>query len=45
MASYGMNVPAGATRPPARAVLREHPIKVALFNNTGPITLVWLVIR
>ena len=30
---------------PKRAVLREHPIEIALFNNTGPITVVWLAIR
>jgi thiosulfate dehydrogenase (quinone) large subunit len=26
-------------------VLREHPLEVILFNNTGPITFLWLVIR
>ncbi|HEY0071423.1 MAG TPA: DoxX family protein [Chloroflexia bacterium] len=26
-------------------VLREHPLEMALFNNTGPITLMWLLIR
>lgn len=26
-------------------VLRPHPIETALFNNTGPITFLWLVIR
>jgi thiosulfate dehydrogenase [quinone] large subunit len=26
-------------------VLREHPLEVALFNNTGWVTLVWLVLR
>src|SRR6476659_10446025 len=26
-------------------VLQDHPVEVALFNRTGVITLVWLVIR
>jgi thiosulfate dehydrogenase [quinone] large subunit len=26
-------------------VLRGHPLEVALFNNTGPITILWLLIR
>ncbi len=26
-------------------VFRGHPLEVALFNNTGPITIFWLVIR
>src|SRR3954471_13199013 len=42
MTSTVTNLPAPAA--PQR-VLREHPFELALFNNTGPITLVWLVIR
>lgn len=30
---------------PRRTILREHPIEVALFNNTGFITFVWLAVR
>jgi thiosulfate dehydrogenase [quinone] large subunit len=29
----------------ARGVLEDHPLEIQLFNNTGPITLVWLIIR
>ncbi|MDQ2806518.1 MAG: DoxX family membrane protein [Chloroflexota bacterium] len=29
----------------AQGVIQDHPIEVALFDRTGPITLVWLVIR
>lgn len=28
-----------------RTILREHPIEMALFNNTGLITVVWLIVR
>src|SRR5438552_2695739 len=39
------SAPARSSPVPKRAVLREHPIEIALFNNTGPITIVWLAIR
>ncbi len=29
----------------ARAVLQDHPIEVALFNETGPVTWLWLALR
>ena len=29
----------------AQGVLEDHPIEVALFNSTGPITFLWLIIR
>src|SRR5450432_2512092 len=45
MVSRQVNIPITSAALPARAVLREHPIEVAFFNNTGPITFVWLVIR
>jgi thiosulfate dehydrogenase [quinone] large subunit len=32
-------------RTPERTVLRMHPLEQALFNSTGPITFVWLLIR
>ncbi len=28
-----------------RYMLRPHPLEQALFNNTGPITLLWLLVR
>jgi thiosulfate dehydrogenase [quinone] large subunit len=31
--------------PRSRLVLRDHPLEVALFNNVGPVTFVWLVLR
>src|SRR5689334_17131712 len=30
---------------PARTILRDHPVEVALFNSTGFITFVWLAVR
>ncbi len=29
----------------AQGVMQDHPIEIKLFNNTGPITFLWLVIR
>ena len=29
----------------AQGVMQDHPIEIALFNKTGPITFLWLVIR
>jgi thiosulfate dehydrogenase [quinone] large subunit len=29
----------------AEGVMQDHPIEIQLFNNTGPITWLWLVIR
>ena len=43
MTSHVTNVAMPATL--ARAELREHPLEFVLFNNTGPITWVWLVLR
>src|SRR3954447_15699392 len=43
LANTATTTPAPAA--PAPRVLREHPIEVALFNNTGLITFVWLVLR
>ena len=29
----------------AQGVMQDHPVEVALFHNTGPITFLWLVVR
>ena len=29
----------------AQGVMQDHPVEVALFNNTGPVTFVWLILR
>src|SRR6478672_10520944 len=29
----------------AQGVMQDHPLEVALFNNTGPVTFIWLVVR
>ncbi len=34
-----------AVTPARPAVLREHSVEVALFNNTGRITILWLALR
>jgi thiosulfate dehydrogenase [quinone] large subunit len=41
------NVSAAAPeqKAPKWTLLREHPIETALFNNTGPITFFWLLVR
>lgn len=36
---------ARSNRSKAVGVLQDHPIEVALFNETGPITGLWLVVR
>jgi len=43
--SKGSPMVAAGEKVSERAVLREHPIEVALFNNTGPITFFWLLVR
>src|SRR2546421_12831545 len=30
---------------PGRRIIGDHPIEIALFDSTGPITLVWLAVR
>src|SRR6476620_7941528 len=34
-----------AERNSAYKTLKDHPIEIALFNSTGPITFVWLAVR
>jgi thiosulfate dehydrogenase [quinone] large subunit len=34
-----------AERNNAYTTLKDHPVEIALFNSTGPITVVWLVVR
>ena len=36
---------ARAAQTAAQGVMEDHPLEIKLFNNTGPITFLWLVIR
>lgn len=29
----------------AQGVMQDHPLEIALFNSTGPVTFVWLILR
>jgi hypothetical protein len=29
----------------AQGIMQDHPLEIALFHNTGPITWLWLIIR
>lgn len=45
MSANMANTPASPGQARKWTLLKEHPIEVALFNNTGPVTYFWLLLR